>query len=162
PPHFLDQLSLYANIVYNAPGLTDERLLEFYKDASFGVRDDDIDRVYSPTANVTVIRDKSFGVPHIFGDTRYATMFAQAYTGAEGMSGYLDLVAYTDGVNQYINEALMDPSKMPAEYPALQQTPATWKVEDAVAIASLVGGIFGKGGGGELTNFCGLKAMTAA
>src|SRR5436309_1456340 len=220
PPHVVDQLSMYGDLVYNAPGLTEDRLLEFYRDASFGVRDDDIDRVYSPTANVTVIRDASFGVPHIFGDTRYATMFAQGYTGAEdrlflmdvlrhlgrarlseflgasqsdlamdrdqlavapykeadltaqleairdsgpeGMAGYQDLVAYADGVNQYISEALSDPSKMPAEYPALQQTPGTWKVEDAVAIASLVGGIFGKGGGGELTNFCGLKAMETA
>src|SRR2546426_8023061 len=220
PPHFMDQLGMYGDLVYNAPGLTEDRLLEFYKDASFGVRDDDIDRIYSPTASVTVIRDQSFGVPHIFGDTRYATMFAQGYTGAEdrlflmdvlrhlgrgrlseflggsqsdidmdrsqiaiapykeadltaqlvairdsgaeGQSGYMDLQAYTDGVNQYINEALMDASKMPAEYPALQQTPAPWKLEDAIAIASLVGGIFGKGGGGELTNFCGLKAMTAA
>ena len=220
PPHVKDQLDMYGNLVFNVPGLTVERLLEFYKDASFGVRDDDIDRVYSPTSNVTVIRDQSFGVPHIFGDTRYATMFAEGYTGAEdrlflmdvlrhlgrarlseflgaspsnvamdraqlaiapykesdltaqldairnsgaeGMSGYMDLLAYTDGVNQYINEANTDPSKMPAEYPALQQTPAPWKPEDAVAIASLVGGIFGKGGGGELTNFCGLKAMTAA
>src|SRR5262249_20049963 len=177
-------------------------------------------RVYSPTAGVTVVRDASFGVPHIFGETRYATMFAAGYTGAEdrlflmdvlrhlgrgrlseflggapsdidmdrgpiaiaphketdlpaqppaihdsgpeGLSGYMDLQAYTDGVNQYINEALMDSTKLPAEYPALQLTPAAWKIEDAVAIASLVGGIFGKGGGGELTNFCGLKAMTTA
>src|SRR3989475_9176001 len=197
PPHVKDQLDMYGNLVFNVPGLTVERLLEFYKDASFGVRDDDIDRVYSPTTNVTVIRDKSFGVPHIFGDTRYATMFAQGYTGAEdrlflmdvlrhlgrgrlseflggspsdidmdrsqiaiapskdadltaqlqalrtsgaeGQSGYLDLLAYADGVNQYINEANTDPSKMPAEYPALQQTPGPWKAEDAVAIASLVG-----------------------
>src|SRR3989454_6912161 len=158
PPHVKDQLDMYANLVYAVPGLTEDRLLDFYKDASFGVRDDDIDRVYSPTTNVTVIRDKSFGVPHIFGDTRYATMFAQGYTGAEdrlflmdvlrhlgrarlseflgasqsdlamdrdqlavapymesdltaqidairnsgpeGMAGYQDLVAYTDGVNQ--------------------------------------------------------------
>ena len=220
PPHFMDQLGMYGDLVYNAPGLTEAQLLDFYKDASFGVRDDDIDRVYSPTASVTVVRDKSFGVPHIFGDTRYATMFAAGYTGAEdrlflmdvlrhlgrgrlseflggsqsdidmdrgqiaiapykeadltaqlqaihdsgpeGLSGYMDLQAYTDGVNQYINEALMDATKLPAEYPALQLTPAPWKIEDAVAIASLVGGIFGKGGGGELTNFCGLKAMTAA
>src|SRR2546422_4824431 len=83
PPHVKDQLDMYGNLVYNAPGLTEDRLLEFYKDASFGVPDDDIDRMYSPTANVTVIRDKGFGVPHIFGDTRYATMFAQGYTGAE-------------------------------------------------------------------------------
>src|SRR4029079_5276968 len=66
-------------------------------------------------------------------------------SGPEGQGAYDDLVAYTAGVNQYINEALLDPTKLPAEYPALQQTPATWKVEDAVAIASLVGGIFGKG-----------------
>jgi acyl-homoserine lactone acylase PvdQ len=219
PPHVLDQLGMYGDLVYHAPGLTEARLLEFYKDASFGVPDGDIDRVYSPTPDVTVIRDRSFGVPHIFGETRYATMFAQGYTGAEdrlflmdvlrhlgrarlsellgaspgnqamdraqlaiapyteqdltdqleairtsgaeGLAGYMDLLAYTDGVNQYIDEAIADPAKLPAEYPALQQVPGPWKPEDAVAIASLVGGIFGKGGGGELTNLCGLKAMTA-
>jgi acyl-homoserine lactone acylase PvdQ len=219
PAHVVDQLGMYGDLVYNAPGLTEDRLLEFYKDASFGVRDDDIARVYSPTANVTIVRDASFGVPHIYGETRYATMFAQGYataedrlflmdvlrhlgrarlseflgaspanqhmdrdqlaiapyleadltaqlvairdSGPEGLSGYNDLLAYRDGVNQYINEAIVDPNKLPAEYPALQQIPQPWKEEDAVAIASLVGGIFGKGGGGELTNLCGLKAMTA-
>src|SRR3989454_7611375 len=52
PPHVKDQLDMYGDLVYNAPGLTEARLLEFYKDASFGVREDDIDRVYSPTADV--------------------------------------------------------------------------------------------------------------
>ena len=60
-------------------------------------------------------------------------------------------------MNKYINEALLDPTKLPAEYPALQQVPTPWKPEDTVAIASLVGGIFGKGGGGELRNHCGSK-----
>jgi acyl-homoserine lactone acylase PvdQ len=219
PPHVRDQLGMYGDLVYNVPGLTEDRLLEFFKDASFGVRADDIDRVYSPTPGVTVIRDQSFGVPHIFGETRYATMFAQGYTVAEdrlflmdtlrhvgrartseflgasesnqqldreqlavapykeedftaqiqaginaspdGPAIYADVLAYADGVNAYINEALADASKMPAEYGALQQTPAPWKPEDAVAIASLVGAIFGKGGGGELTNFCGFKSLTA-
>ena len=220
PPHVIDQLGMYGNLVYNVPGLDESRILQFFKDASFGVRSDDIARTYAPTSDVTVIRDASFGVPHIFGTTRYATMFAQGYTGAEdrlflmdvlrhlgrarlseflgaspaneqmdrgqlaiapyeeadltaqvqdiansgpeGQQGYADLLAYADGVNQYINEALTDPTKLPAEYPALQQTPAAWKPEDAVAIASLVGGIFGKGGGGELTNLCGLKRMATA
>ena len=220
PPHTQDQLSMYGNLVYNTEGLDEERLSDFFKDASFGVRADDIDRVYSPTANATIIRDKSFGVPHIFGQTRYATMFAQGYAtaedrlflmdvlrhlgrarlseflggseanqhldldqlavapykeedltrqieegiaaaGAEGQATYEDLLAYVDGVNQYINEAVLDPGKLPAEYPALQQLPSAWIPEDTVAIASLVGGIFGKGGGGELTNYCGLQAMTA-
>jgi acyl-homoserine lactone acylase PvdQ len=211
---------MYGDLVYNTPGLTDADLERFFKDASFGVRDDDIDRVYSPTIGVTVVRDRSFGVPHIFGQTRHATMFAQGYTaaedrlflmdalrhvgrgrvseflgaspsnveldrsqvaiapyrdedltrqlqeaiaasGAEGAAIYGDLLAYVEGVNQYINEALLDPMKLPAEYPALQQLPQPWKPEDTVAIASLVGGVFGKGGGGELTNYCGLQQLTA-
>jgi acyl-homoserine lactone acylase PvdQ len=222
PPHVIDQLGMYGDLVYNAPGLTEADLLDFYKDASFGTPDGDIERVYSPTANVTIVRDASFGVPHIFGETRYATMFAEGYATAEDrlflmdvlrhvgrarMSEFLgaapgniqmdreqlavapyteadltaqldalcspppdpeallgcqDLQAYTDGVNQYITEATGDPTKLPAEYPALQQVPQPWKREDTVAIASLVGGIFGKGGGGELRNFCGLKAMATA
>ena len=57
----------------------------------------------------------------------------------DGPAIYADSLAYVDGVNAYINEALADASKMPAEYGALQQTPAPWKQEDTVAIASLVG-----------------------
>ncbi|MBI2914011.1 MAG: penicillin acylase family protein [Chloroflexi bacterium] len=218
PPHVRDQLGMYGDLVYNTPGLREDELGAYFKDASFFVREDDIDRVYSPTTDVIVVRDKSFGVAHIFGQTRYATMFAQGYTGAEdrlflmdvlrhvgrarlseflgaspaneqldreqlaiapytetdlsdqlqqaiaasgaeGQAIYGDLLAYVDGVNQYIEEALADPSKLPAEYPALQQVPLPWKAEDTVAIASLVGGIFGKGGGGELSNLCGLKLL---
>src|SRR2546421_4196551 len=220
PPHFKDQLGMYGDLVYNTPGLTDAQLTQFYKDASFGVPESDIDRVYSPATGVTVVRDKSFGVPHIFGQTRYATMFAQGYTGAEDRLFLMDVLrhvgrgrlseflgaspsnlaldreqvaiapyreedltaqiqaihnrsaesqqigvdadAYVDGVNQYIREALADPTKLPAEYPALQQVPLPWKLEDIVATAALVGGVFGKGGGGELSNFCGIKKMTAA
>lgn len=215
--HVRDQFGMYGDLVHNAPGLTDGRLTQFFKDASFGVRDDDVERVYSPTAGVTVVRDKTFGVPHIFGDTRYATMFAQGYTagedrlflmdvlrhlgrarlsefigaspanqqldrgqlsiapyteadltaqiesgrtsGPEGEPIYADGVAYRDGVNAYIQETQSDPSKLPIEYPALQQTLAPWKLEDTIAIASLVGGIFGRGGGGELDNLCGIKRL---
>src|SRR6185503_16425617 len=48
PPHVIDQLGMYGDLVYNAPGLTDAELLDFYKDASFGTPDTDIERVYSP------------------------------------------------------------------------------------------------------------------
>ena len=37
----------------------------------------------------------------------------------------------------------------PAEYAALQKTPTDWTRADIVYVASLVGGIFGKGGGDE-------------
>ncbi|MGZ4721377.1 penicillin acylase family protein [Oryzihumus sp.] len=40
----------------------------------------------------------------------------------------------------------------PAEYAALQKTPKDWTRADLVYVASLVGGIFGKGGGGEADN----------
>lgn len=71
-----------------------------------------------------------------------------------------DYDAYSAGVNAYIAEALADAGKLPAEYPALQQLPERWVPEDAVAIASLIGANFGKGGGQELRNLCALDAMT--
>ena len=79
-----------------------------------------------------------------------AQVAAICATSAEGQRACDDVAAYSAGVNAYIDEALADPSKLPAEYEALQQMPAEWIVEDVVAIASLVGGIFGRGGGGEV------------
>jgi acyl-homoserine lactone acylase PvdQ len=220
PPYVRDQLDMYANLVYASPGLAEEDVLDYFKDASFGCREDDVLRTYSPTPGVTIVRDASFGVPHVFGSTRYATMFGQGYataedrlflmdvlrhvgrgrmseflgasagnvqmdreqlavapyreadltaqvaaiaaSGAEGAQVHADAQAYVDGVNAYVNEALADATKLPAEYPALQQVPQAFVLEDVVAIASLVGGIFGKGGGGELANHCGLVRMTDA
>ncbi|MCA1672933.1 MAG: penicillin acylase family protein, partial [Actinobacteria bacterium] len=69
-----------------------------------------------------------------------------------GPTAHADLMAYVDGVNQYIDEARMDPSKLPAEYEALQIVPEDWKATDTVAIASLIGSALGVGGGGELAN----------
>lgn len=216
-PHMRDQHAMYGELVYNAPSLADDRVGEFYKDASFGVPASDIDRVYSPAAGVTVIRDRSFGVPHIYGTTRYATMFAQGYTAAEDRLFAMDVLrhlgrarlseflgpsasnqsldrgmladapyqeadltaqiaamqasgpegaaivadgqAYVDGVNQYITEALADASKLPYEYTVLGLTLAPWVPEDTIAAAAQVGTQFGKGGGGELSNHCGLKNL---
>jgi acyl-homoserine lactone acylase PvdQ len=73
-------------------------------------------------------------------------------SGEEGQRACDDLDAYSAGVNAYIAAARRDQSLLPAEYPALQQMPADWRNEDVVAIASLVGGIFGKGGGAEVAS----------
>ena len=72
-----------------------------------------------------------------------------AVAGAEGAQIKQDLLDYVDGVNAYIAEARSDPDKMPVEYPALGKEIEDWKPTDTVAIASLIGGIFGKGGGEE-------------
>jgi len=73
--------------------------------------------------------------------------------GADGRQLQEDAANYVAGVNQYIDEARLDPTKMPGEYAAIGRPlgPDPWKVTDIIATASLVGGIFGKGGGDELT-----------
>lgn len=72
-----------------------------------------------------------------------------AKLGAEGQEIRQDLDAYVAGINAYIAEARLDPDKMPVEYAALGKEVADWKPTDTVAIASLIGGIFGRGGGDE-------------
>jgi acyl-homoserine lactone acylase PvdQ len=76
---------------------------------------------------------------------------ATAAAGAEGAQIKADFEQYVAGINQYIEEAKADSSKMPVEYQALgrPQGPDPWKFTDSVAVASLIGGIFGKGGGRE-------------
>ncbi len=47
----------------------------------------------------------------------------------------------------------------PVEYAALQRPPAPWSRADLISIASLVGGIFGTGGGGQYTNAIWLQQL---
>ncbi|HVL33984.1 MAG TPA: penicillin acylase family protein, partial [Actinomycetota bacterium] len=67
PHHTDDQLTMYESLVRGAADLRDEDITTYFKDASFGVRSDDIARAYSPSAGVTIVRDRSFGVPHVYG-----------------------------------------------------------------------------------------------
>ncbi|MEJ7794828.1 MAG: penicillin acylase family protein [Nocardioides sp.] len=70
------------------------------------------------------------------------------------------LVAAVDSFIEGINAAqdalcpggLPAAPECPAEYAALQKTPEPWTRADVVYVASLVGGIFGKGGGAEYEN----------
>ncbi|MGH3445012.1 MAG: penicillin acylase family protein [Nocardioidaceae bacterium] len=50
-------------------------------------------------------------------------------------------------------------STCPAEYAALQKTPRPWTRADVTYVASLVGGIFGKGGGHEYQNAIWLQRL---
>jgi acyl-homoserine lactone acylase PvdQ len=208
-PHCCDQLAMYRDLMYATPGLRTAQIPDYFKDSTFGVKPDDAERVYSPRPDVTVVRDKGFGVPHIYGRTRDGAMFGLGYAGAEdrlflmdvlrhagrgelssfagganqamdaeqwqvapytesdltrqadqlpeflGAQGTLiqrDVDDYIAGINQYISEARLDPTKMPGEFAAIgrPQGPAPWTREDLIATAALVGGIFGKGGGQEL------------
>src|SRR5918998_641753 len=208
-PHCCDQLAIYRDLMYATPGLTAEQLPSYFKDASFGVPDGQAERTYSPRSDVTIVRDRQFGVPHVYGANRDGAMFGLGYVAAEdrlffmdalrhaghaqlsdfagganaamdaeqwevapyteadlerqatrlpdflGADGALiqrDVRNYIAGINQYIAEARIDPRKLPGEYVAINrpQGPDPWKEADLIATASLVGGIFGKGGGREL------------
>ena len=209
PAHFDDQLSLYTDLLYASPTLTHDQLASYFKDATFGVKPEDVESTIHPRDGLTIVRDKQFGVPHIYGQTRADVMLGTGYAGAQdrlflmdvlrhtgraelssfvggaagnramdrtqwqlapyteedlqrqidlapqvyGERGKIvqdDLTNYVAGINQYISEAQLDPSKKPAEYTLLNIPLEPWKGTDVIATASLIGGIFGKGGGNEL------------
>ncbi len=92
PPHQYDQNDMYANLVYEAPNLQKSQILDFYKDASFGVAHGNAEGTTNPACavvvlpspnsqhcdDVTIQRDK-FGVPHVYGQNRAALMFGLGY-----------------------------------------------------------------------------------
>jgi len=70
-----------------------------------------------------------------------------------------DLAAYLAGVNAYIAEARLDPTKMPGEYAAINDLdgPDDFVPADVVATAAVAGAIFGVGGGEELQSALALQ-----
>ena len=69
--------------------------------------------------------------------------------GAAGARGLADLKQYVAGINAYIAETRTDPSKLPAEYPALGTTPRDWTLADTAAEAYLLIAQFTVAGDGE-------------
>jgi acyl-homoserine lactone acylase PvdQ len=213
---FTDQIPLYDGLISEAPMLEPADLRDLFKSERFGLTDSQVapeQTVVLPGARdgVTIVRDRTYQVPHVFGETRADTMYGAGYAtaqdrlflmdvlrhtgrarlteligpgegnstvkmdaaqlkiadyseqelqqmidtaaasaGAEGRQIKRDLLNYVDGVNRYITEARANPDKLPVEYAALQpEGPENWKPTDTVAVASLIGGIFGRGGGSE-------------
>src|SRR5437762_5590461 len=95
PSHWMDQQPLYQNLLYASPTLTHDQIGDFYKDATFGVPDGQTDTTETPQPGVTIIRDKQYGVPHIYGDTRADTMFGAGYAGAEDRLFLMDVLRHT-------------------------------------------------------------------
>jgi acyl-homoserine lactone acylase PvdQ len=101
-------------------------------------------------ANKGLDADQWSIAPYTEADLQRQIDLADDVYGLEGAALQQDLRDYVDGINQYISEAQVDPNKMPVEYAAIQKPLEDWQGTDVMATASLVGGIFGKGGGGEL------------
>ncbi|HYC82561.1 MAG TPA: penicillin acylase family protein, partial [Solirubrobacterales bacterium] len=216
PPHYADQQQLYEGLVYGSPTLSDEQIPLYFKDATFGVPAGEVESSIDPRPGVTIVRDKAYGIPHIYGETRADTMFGAGYAGAQdrlflmdvlrhtgraelaaflggsnaeadagqwqfapyaeadlrkqikqmpkiygkdGQRAVDDLDAYVEGINAYVAAAATNPALKPAEYTLLNQPMEPWKPTDVIAIASLVGGIFGRGGGNELNSALTMEAM---
>jgi acyl-homoserine lactone acylase PvdQ len=94
PPHNDDQLGMYSDLVHGAPNLQEADLPKYFKDASFGVRPDDVERTYSPRDDVTIVRDKGFGTPHVYGETREGVMFGAGYAAAEDRLFFIDVLRH--------------------------------------------------------------------
>ncbi|MFA5787971.1 MAG: penicillin acylase family protein, partial [Actinomycetota bacterium] len=220
PPHAVDQLDMYRDL-RRASREDLSQLDRYFKDASFGVAEGQVERDYSPRAGVRILRDKAFGIPHIYGATRGDVMFATGYVTAEDRLFLMDtmrhlgrgrvseflgasdanlamdramyaVAGYDDadlqkmmedsmarypaegkmvlddfnnfaaGANTYINEALTDPTKMPAEYLALQMVPQDWVPLDSMAVGTVIGAQLGVAGGDEIRNASLLLELTRA
>ncbi|HMH47487.1 MAG TPA: penicillin acylase family protein, partial [Solirubrobacteraceae bacterium] len=95
PPHYADQLPLYANLLHGSPTLTHEQIGSYFKDATFGVKEGDVESTESPRSDVTIQRDASYGVPHIYGSTRGGVMFGAGYAAAEDRLFLMDVLRHT-------------------------------------------------------------------
>ncbi|MFE4450529.1 penicillin acylase family protein [Streptomyces sp. NPDC056796] len=91
PAHSDDQLDRYSGLVAGHTGLTDQKLTDFFNDASFGVAADQIESVTKPREDVTITRDKKSGVPHINGTTRYGTEFGAGFAAGQDRLWLMDL-----------------------------------------------------------------------
>ncbi len=218
PKHWADQQPLYDNLIYASPTLTDDQVGDYYKDATFGVKKKDRASTVKPRKGVTIIRDKQYGVPRIYGETRSDTMFGAGYasandrlflmdvlrhTGRADLTNFLgganlnadanqwqnnaytekdlkrqlqapaqgslkewkklrnDVKNYVAGINAYIKATRSDDALLPGEYAAVGQKLRKWKLTDVMATASLFGGIFGRGGGAEVTSAMIVRALEA-
>ncbi|MFF1711641.1 penicillin acylase family protein [Streptomyces sp. NPDC058268] len=216
PAHADDQLGPYDALSSGYPSLTDDKLTEFFNDASFGVPAGQAASVTRPRDDVTITRDKKYGIPHIKGSTRYGTEFGAGFAagqdrlwlidlfrhigrgqltsfaggalanqgleqefwpqapyeekdlekqveyirttqGERGKQAMEDAQAYIDGLNAYRVKS-KNGRYFPGEYVLTGKIDAItnigeiepFKVTDMIALASVVGGLFGNGGGGEV------------
>ncbi len=226
PEHAEDQLGPYSDLAKGYTGLTNDKINNFFNDASFGVPADQVASSIEPAgrSDVRIVRDKKTGVPHITGTTRYGTEFGAGYAAAQdrlwlmdvfrhvgrgqltafaggapsnqgleqqfwrhapyteadlqaqidnaiatngerGKQALADAKAYLDGINSYI-EASDSGRSFPGEYVLTGHkdsvtnagTIERFKITDLVALASVVGSLFGSGGGGEVGNALSLLA----
>jgi acyl-homoserine lactone acylase PvdQ len=102
--------------------------------------------------------------PYNEADLRLQYDRAPTMYGHRGVQIQHDVQNYVAGINQFIAEACVNQTRLPGEYDLIAPNQNIclpghqWTVDDVISTASLVAGIFGKGGGGELGNALMLQA----
>ena len=94
PAHSDDQLAPYAQLAYNYTGLTGQQINTFFNDSAYGVAANNVESTISPRSDVTIVRDKTAGIPHITGTTRAGTMYGAGYAGAQDRLFLMDLMRH--------------------------------------------------------------------
>lgn len=97
--------------------------------------------------------------PYTNRDLRKQVRLLKDEYGALGRRAVREVRSYVAGINKYIGKARTDARLMPSEYALLGQKLRRWRVSDVMATASLIGGIFGRGGGAEVTSSQILRAL---
>nr|WP_042190463.1 penicillin acylase family protein [Kibdelosporangium sp. MJ126-NF4]CEL19358.1 putative penicillin acylase [Kibdelosporangium sp. MJ126-NF4]CTQ94843.1 putative penicillin acylase [Kibdelosporangium sp. MJ126-NF4] len=91
PAHSSDQLAKYDTLAAGYSTLTTEKIGQFFNDSSFGVPADQVESTTKPRPDVTIVRDKQLGMPHITGTTRAGTMYGAGYAAAQDRLWLMDL-----------------------------------------------------------------------
>src|SRR2546423_7858204 len=94
PAHAADQLGKYASLAGGYKTLTTGALSQYFNDSSFGVPADQVASTTKPRSDVTIVRDKALGVPHITGTTRAGTEFGAGYAAAQDRLWLMDVLRH--------------------------------------------------------------------
>src|SRR5581483_514169 len=95
PATFTNQQPLYAGIMPHAATLTAGDLPTYYKDGDFGSMPGGVASTLEPRSGATILRDKRFGLAHIWGDTRRDVMFGAGYATAQDRLFLMDVLRHT-------------------------------------------------------------------
>ncbi|WP_424187118.1 penicillin acylase family protein [Actinokineospora sp. G85] len=92
PRHFDDQIGKYDALAQGRGALTTDKINTFLNDSSFGVPPEQVESTKKPRADVTIIREKATGIPHVYGTTRSGTTFGAGYAAAQDRLFLMDVL----------------------------------------------------------------------
>ncbi|WP_328446600.1 penicillin acylase family protein [Amycolatopsis sp. NBC_00438] len=94
PAHAADQLGKYSSLAGGYQTLTTGAINQYFNDSSFGVAADQVASTIQPRSDVTIVRDKALGVPHITGTTRAGTEFGAGYAAGQDRLWLMDVLRH--------------------------------------------------------------------